>query len=1120
VKCSACGFENRGAAQFCAECGRPLAAERTCQRCGSSYGSGQKFCDSCGHRLAEPAPREGDRTPRDYTPKHLADKILQSKSALEGERKQVTVLFADVKGSLELAEQVDPEEWHRILDRFFQILADGVHRFEGTINQYTGDGIMALFGAPIAHEDHAQRACYAALHLREELARHAVEVKREHGLGISVRMGIHSGEVVVGKIGDDLRMDYTAQGLTVGLAQRMEQLASPDTAYLTDATASLVSGYFDLTDLGPFPLKGVAEPVRVCQLLGMGELRTRFDVSRQRGLTRFVGRDDDLHALEAALAQCREGNGQVVGVVGEAGVGKSRLCFEFAERCRADGLRVLEGRAVAHGKNLPFLPILQVFRAYYGIGEQDDDRAVREKIAGRMLLLDETFRDALPLLFDFLGVPDSQRPAPQMDPEARQRRLFGVLRRLLQTGRAESPVVTLIEDLHWLDGGSEAWIAEWADTVGGTPGLLLVNFRPEYRADWVQKSYYRQLPLAPLGPEAIRELLDDLLGNDPSIAGLAEAIHERTGGNPFFTEEVVRSLIEAGSLEGARGSYRLVTPIDELAIPSTVQSMLAARIDRLPEREKQVLQTAAVIGREFSEPVLEAISEMPRIELSDALAALKNVEFIYEQALYPVAEYAFRHPLTQEVALGSQLQERRRRIHAAVARAIEAANPAKLDENAALIAHHFEEAGEALEAAGWHRRAAIWAGDNHPGEALTHWRRLRGLLADVPESARVLDLGLEARTQLLWQGSRVGVAEDELLTLFAEGRSLAARSADLRAQVAFLALASAALLLSGRVQESWHAVEDLTRLADSTDDVQPKRAALVVRTAVFRLQGRPTEALASADRAMAFIGSGDSAEPLERMTEHRLLSLRGAALTDLGRLDEAGSTLERALELAREANDLAFVAGSHTGIADLAAARGDPESAIRHGRRAVEIEEAVGSTAGLVMAYAGLGRACSAGQRWSDAEAALTRALSMAEERHAGLGLLPLTLTALARTRLALGDPEVAGAALRQALDLIGRLDMRATEASAQLARARLLLRLEGSDAREEIEAALARALAVVQETGARVYEPELHEVRAELAGLLGDEAGRERELREAHRLYIEMGATGHAERLARELDL
>jgi class 3 adenylate cyclase/tetratricopeptide (TPR) repeat protein len=849
VNCPGCGHENPDRAKFCLECGAAFATR--CARCDTELPAGAKFCLECGAAVAAGESRGPERAPRDYTPRHLAEKILTQKSALEGERKQVTVLFADVKGSLELAESVDPEQWHAILDRFFQILADGVHRFEGTVNQYTGDGIMALFGAPIAHEDHAQRACYAALHLREELSRHAVEVKRGHGLGISVRMGIHSGEVVVGKIGDDLRMDYTAQGQTVGLAARMEELASPDTVYLTERTASLVSGYFDLVDLGAFNLRGVSEPARAFRLVGLGELRTRFEVSRRRGLTRFVGRDDDLQALEAALARCGEGNGQVVGVVGEAGVGKSRLCFEFLEGCRARKLQVLEGRAVAHGKNVPFLPILQILRAYFGIVEQDDDRAAREKMAGRLLLLDDGFRETLPLLFEFSGVSDPEWPARRMDPEVRQRQLFGALRRLVQTGRPESPVVTSIEDLHWIDGGSEAFLEQWVDAIAGTPGLLLVNFRPEYHADWMQKSYYRQLPLAPLGPEAIRELLDDLLGTDPSIAGLAETIHRRTGGNPFFTEEVVQSLIEAGNLEGTKGHYRLAAPVEALAIPSTVQSMLAARIDRLAEREKQVLQTAAVIGRELAEPVLAAVSQLPKGDLADALGALKSSEFLYEQALYPVAEYAFKHPLTQEVAYGSQLRERRARIHAAVARTIEQRFPEKLDEQAALIADHWDRAGKAQEASEWHGRAARWLRLDDPPGSLRRWTRVRKLLGDVSEFPETVALGLEARSFMLFDSARMGAPGQEISDLLAEGRGLASRCADPQAVAFFLAMASSSMWILGRLGESCALADEARVLSDEIGGAVAQVFSRAVQVMAYRTVGRLDEALAAADEAIA-----------------------------------------------------------------------------------------------------------------------------------------------------------------------------------------------------------------------------------------------------------------------------
>src|SRR5437016_6982590 len=424
-----CGHENPTGAKFCTECAAPLA--RRCAACGAEPPPTAKFCPECAAPLAA-KPQAAAPDPRTYTPQHLAEKMLTSRAALEGERKQVTVLFADVKGSMELAEQLDAEAWSAIMQRFFRILADGVERFEGFVDKFTGDGIMALFGAPIAHEDHAQRACFAALHLRDEIARYATEVKREHGVGFSTRMGIHSGEVVVGTIGDDLRMSYTAQGHTVGLAQRMEALASPDTCYLTAATAALVGGYLQLEDLGDFRVKGVTEPIRVHRLVGAGAATTRLDVSRARGLSRFVGRDADMATLEAALAEAQPGHGQGVGVAAAAGTGKSRLCWEFAERCRARGITVNEGHAVAHGRSIPYLPVLEVCRAYYGIDDRDDDATVRDKIAGRLLLLDEGFREVLPVMFEFFRVPDPERPVPRMDPEAKQRQIFAALRKLIQ----------------------------------------------------------------------------------------------------------------------------------------------------------------------------------------------------------------------------------------------------------------------------------------------------------------------------------------------------------------------------------------------------------------------------------------------------------------------------------------------------------------------------------------------------------------------------------------------------------------------------------------------------------------------------------------------------------------
>ena len=734
-----CRSENPDDKKFCGECGARLG--NRCPKCGAENPVDKKFCGDCGTTLTAPAQVSALRPEPDASAIRVNSE--SPVDSLEGERKTVTALFADIKGSTELEQDLDPEEARAIIDPALKLMIDAVRRYDGYIVQSTGDGIFAIFGAPVAHEDHPQRALYAALRMQEELKKYSAKLREAGNLPIEARIGINTGEVVVRSISTGAgHTEYTPIGHTANLASRMQALAPTGSIAVAESTRKFVEGYFALNPLGPTKVKGVSEPVNVYEVTGIGPLRTRLDVSRARGFSRFVGRANDMATLDAALAHAQAGNGQVVGIVAEAGTGKSRLCFEFPERCRARGMTVQIGRAVAHGKNIPYLPILEAFRSYFAIADSDSDRAVREKIAGRLLLTDESFRELLPVVFEFFGVSDPNRPPPRMDPEAKQRQLFAALRKEVREGGVASQLVTMIEDLHWMDAGSEAFLEQWVEAVGGSHALLIVNFRPEYRASWSSKSYYRQIPLAPLGPEAVRELLTDLLGADASIEELANTIHARTGGNPFFTEEVVQSLIESGALEGTRGSYKLVRPMERLNVPATVQAIVAARIDRLGEREKNILQAAAVIGKDFSEPVLlRVLGEISRAPLSEtelraSLKRLKDAEFIYELSLYPVAEYTFKHPLTQEVAIGSQLQELRRRTHGAVARALEEAHADKLDEAAALLAHHYEQSGETLIAARWHRRAAEWAGRTDFAAAASHWGECAHWCASCPRTAR------------------------------------------------------------------------------------------------------------------------------------------------------------------------------------------------------------------------------------------------------------------------------------------------------------------------------------------------------------------------------------------------
>jgi len=1128
MNCPSCGHPNRSRARFCAGCATPLLDPLTCPHCGATHPAGTRFCDACGEALsatgeAAAAIGEAPPDPRSQTPDHLAEKIRGSRRALEGERKHVTVLFADVTGSMDLAERIDPEEWRRIMDGFFAILCEGVHRFEGTVDKFTGDGIMAIFGAPIAHEDHAQRACYAALHLRHELTSYAADLRRTQGLNFSVRMGINSGEVVVGTIGDDLEMEYTAIGHTVGLAQRMESLAEPGKIYLTEGTASMVGGYLALNDLGEFRVKGASDALGVQELTGIGGARGRLDVSRARGFSRFVGRADEMWILESALERAVAGEPQVIGVVGEAGVGKSRLCHELAQRVRARGTSVYHTGGQAHTKSVPLMPVLQYLRAYFDVTEQDSDQTVRERIAGKLLLLDESFADDLPLIFDFLAVPDPERPPPRMDPEARQRQMMGVTKRLVRASSAREPAVNLFEDLHWIDPASEVFLANHVEAIQGTRSLTIVNFRPEYQAPWMSKSYYRQVALAPLGAAAIEELLADLLGFDASLNGLGEAIRERTGGNPFFIEEVVRSLVEDGSLEGERGDYRLARPVEGASVPASVQTVLSARIDRLAEREKRVLQAAAVIGKEVPEPVLRRVVEVEGSELEEALRNLISGEFIYEQELYPEPVYAFKHPLTQEVAYGSQLGERRAAVHAAVARAIAEHYPERLDERAALLAQHWEAAGETLEAARWNARAAVWAGTNDPSQSLTHWRKVRELADSLAESAEATALGLTARNLLLQYGWRLGISSDEAESLFTEAERMASKAGDIHARAILLSgYGQIKGISDGDLPEAARLARQATALAEESGDPALLMAIVTTNTYALFCIGEYREALAVVDRAIELadgdptVGAGVTVGCPYAFCH----AFKGVILAGLGELEEARHLIEQGMRLAREQGDIETVGWGHSFSFWLATFFGQPEAAHGHAQQFVEIAERTGSSFSRSWAWLWLGWAERERGEWQEAIAAVERSLTISRDQRSAVEGDTLRLAVLSESYLGRGDVDRARALAEEALEVAPSRRQPHHEIDASLALARVLLASAGATASAEIERTLARALEVARDSGMKAYEPLVHVELAELARQSGDEEDRQRELGEALRLFTEIGAPVQAERLAAELSL
>ena len=875
----------------------------------------------------------------------------------DGERKQVTVLFADVMGSMDMAERHDPEQWREIMQGFFSILADEVKRYEGTVDKFTGDGIMAVFGAPVAHEDHARRACYAALRMLDDVGEYAAELRRVHGLNFSVRIGINSGEVVAGAIGGG-EGGYTAIGHTVGLAQRMEALAEPGKAYLTEAAGELARGFFELADLGEFEIKGASRPVRVFELAGVGEARSRLDLSRERGFSRFVGRRHEMEALEEGLVSAKRSEGGVIAIAAEPGVGKSRLCHEFAGRVRAGGIEVFEAQAQPHGQDVPFMPVLQMLRAYFGIAGGEPERLVREKIAGRSLLLDPDFAGELPVLFDFLGVPDPDRPPPQLSAEAQQRALQGIVCRLVRAPNRSEPIVAVIEDLHWIDAGSAAMLGELFNALEDTQTLVVVNFRPEYERQWSDPAHYAEIPLEPLGPDDTRELLADLAGEDPSLDGLAELIHERTAGNPFFVEEIVRALAEAGNLEGERGAYRLARPVEDTGVPAGVQTVLAARIDRLSPEAKRLLQAASVVGREVEEETLGAISGLASPEQREApLRALTDGGFLYEAEAYPKRIFAFRHPLTREVTYGSQLTEQRAATHAATARALIESNPERHDELAGLIAGHMKAGGETREAARWTARAAFWAGNSRPAEALRLWRELTELAAKLDGDEEATALAVMSRLQQLDYAWRLGMDAEEEARLAAEAEEIATRTGD-RHSLALLKMVTG--VRPGMEHEAgpWlEAVEETERLADESGDPH-LRVAVRSATAYAYLCCGDFAGFETVLDEVLEISGGDRAvgrglvigSPTAWATMGKALVRR-----ERGDYEEADRLFAEALKVAEADGDPETASWTRSNLALMLAMREEPEAAVALARRNCELTERIGDVFSRSLALACLG---------------------------------------------------------------------------------------------------------------------------------------------------------------------
>jgi predicted ATPase/class 3 adenylate cyclase len=682
---------------FCGKCGAKL--EISCPQCNFGNPTEYEFCGKCGYSLSspsEPATKELsfdeklDKIQK-YLPKGLTEKILSQRDRIEGERKQVTVMFCDMEGFTPLSEMLGIEEAYAIMDQVYEILIHKVHDYEGTVNEMTGDGIMALFGAPIALEDASQRAIRSSLAIHREMAKFSDRLKQEKKdvAPVKMRIGIHTGPVVVGTVGNDLRVEFKAVGDTVNLASRMEGLAEPGTTYLTEETFKLTEGLFLFEGLGQQVIKGKQEPINAFRVIAPSTRRTRFDVSADRGLTPFVGRERELELLLDGFERSKAGRGQAFSIMAEAGVGKSRLLYEFRKTVAHEDVIFLEGKCLSYSKSVPYHLNIDILKANFDIGEEDSDSEIREKVKKGIHIVGADENSTLPYFLELFSVKDSGIEKISLSPEEKKNRIIEAIRQITLKGCEIRPLIMAYEDLHWVDKSSEDVLKYLLDSIPGARVLLIFTYRPEFVHTWGAKSYHNQLTLNRLSNRESLMMASHLLGTEDLDKDLEEFILEKTEGIPFFIEELIKSLKDLKIVEREDNKYRITKDIREVAIPTTIQDVIMARIDALLEEIKSLLQTASAVGREFSHYLIQKVTGFAERELLSHLSALKDSELIYERGIYPQSTYIFKHALTQEVAYESLLLKRRKEIHEQIGTAIEALYPDRLEEHYELLAYHY-----------------------------------------------------------------------------------------------------------------------------------------------------------------------------------------------------------------------------------------------------------------------------------------------------------------------------------------------------------------------------------------------------------------------------------------------
>ena len=943
MKCPKCQFDNPEGMHFCGKCAAKL--ERICTQCNFSNPPEFEFCGKCAHALVEAkAPLSIDYTqPQSYTPKFLADKILDTRSSIEGERKLVTVLFTDVANYTSISEKLDPEEVHQIMDGCFKVLMDKIHRYEGTIDKFTGDGVMALFGAPVAHEDHAQRACYAALAIQKAVGEYGEKIEKECGAEFKMRVGLNSGPVIIGSVGNDLRMDYTAIGDTTNLASRMETNAKPGTVLVSSDTYKIARDFFRFEPLGKIQVKGKDEPVETYQLIEASEVETRIEAAVARGLTRFVGREREIAALKEAFEKAKSGSGQVVSIVGEAGVGKSRLLLELRGVLPQEEYTYFEGQCLHYGVSMAYLPLLDILRSYFDIKEGDREFLIKKKMEEKIIQLDENLKGILPPLHEILSLKVEDEEYLKLEPQQKRERIFEAIRDLLIRESQNRPLILAVENLHWIDRTSEEFLTYLIGWLANTRILLIPLYRPEYTHQWASKSYYSGINVDQLSTSSSAELVQSILDEGEVTPELRELITSRAGGNPLFMEEFTHTLLENGSIQKKDHQYVLSIKASDIQVPDTIQGIITARMDRLEDNLKRTMQVASVIGRDFAFRILNTITGM-REELKSYLLNLQGLEFIYEKSLFPELEYIFKHALTQEVAYNSLLLKRRKEIHEKIGNAIEELYPDRLEEFYEMLAHHYsmsenlEKAYQYLKLSGdkISRHYSNW-------EAFHFYREAINVLNMLPKTAdnkrRVVEV------LLLMEGPMKALAyPEDSIQILQEGERLSKELGDERSLAILYSSMGLCHTFKGDSLQGRKYAENSFDMAAKIEDIELMAPTAFDLCSAYAIGGEYYKTVEVAPKVLDLLESTHKESELSIGLFNfnlysALSSYYGEAMGYLGNFEEGEVLCEKGLRLAQEVDNLYSMGFAEIMYGCLYIGKGDGKNAVEHLQNAIRYGE-------------------------------------------------------------------------------------------------------------------------------------------------------------------------------------